>query len=131
MKKPSKKIYRRTRTFGEKIFRIYIAAMMIGYFILAGNQVVFADGFGTSVFATGTKNLLKDIGTWLLVIAPISGGLLGVYFFIRRQAADEMDQKKWNDRIKVTIISTLGAVLVSAAIVLLASYYGKTIDTGL
>lgn len=129
MKKLRKKIYRNTKTIGEKVFRLYMAAMIVAYLIALNSNPTFADGFGSSVFATGTKNLFKDIGTWLLILAPISGGVLGVYFFIRRQAADDMDQKKWNDRIKVTIISTLGAVLVSTAIVLIASYYGVTVNT--
>lgn len=131
MNKLAKKIYRKTRTFGKKIYRLCMVAMIVIYSMILSSNPVFADGFGNSVFATGTKNLIKDIGTYMLILAPISGGVLGVYFFIRRQAADEMDQKKWNDRIKVTIISTLGAVLVSTAIVLIASYYGKTVDTGL
>jgi heme/copper-type cytochrome/quinol oxidase subunit 2 len=131
MKKPVKKVFRKTKSIGEKIYRIYMFAMISVYLIVLGNNQAYAGGFGDSVFATGTKNLVKDIGTFLLILAPISGGVLGVYFFIRRQAADEMDQKKWNDRIKVTVISTIGAVLVSAAIVLLASYYGVTVDTGI
>lgn len=130
MKKLRKKIYRNTRTIGEKVFRFCMAAMIIVYSITLNSNPAFAD-FGSSVFATGTQKLFKDIGTWLLILAPISGGVLGVYFFIRRQAADEMDQKKWNDRIKVTILSTLGAVLVSTAIVLIASYYGVTVDPGI
>ncbi|EMS72309.1 hypothetical protein [Ruminiclostridium cellobioparum] len=129
MKKLGKKIYRNTRTVGEQVFRLCMIAMIVIYTIALNSNPAFAGGFGDSVFATGTKNLFKDIGTWLLILAPISGGVLGVYFFIRRQAADEMDQKKWNDRIKVTIISTLGAVLVSTAIVLIASYYGVTVNT--
>lgn len=126
---PVKKIYKKTKSVGEKIYRLYITAMIVVYSMFISRQPVYADGFGTSIFATGTKNLFKDIGIFLLILAPISGGVLGVYFFIRRQAADEMDQKKWNDRIKVTIVSTIGAVLVSAAITLLASYYGVTVDT--
>ncbi len=131
MKKLEMKINRRTRTFGEIIYRFYMVAMIVVYTTVLNSSPAFADGFGSSIFATGTKNLFKDIGTWLLILAPISGGVLGVYFFIRRQAADEMDQKKWNDRIKVTVFSTLGAVLVSTAIVLIASYYGVTVNTEL
>lgn len=129
MKKLRKKNYRNTRAIGEKVFRLCMTAMIVVYSIALNSNPAFADGFGSSVFATGTQKLFKDIGTWLLILAPISGAVLGVYFFIRRQAADEMDQKKWNDRIKVTIFSTLGAVLVSAGIVLIASYYGVTVNT--
>lgn len=131
MKKPGKIICRRKRKLGEKIYKVYMAFMVAAYSIFLGSKPALAGPFGSSIFATGTKNLATDIGTWLLILAPISGSVLGVYFFIRRQAADEMDQKKWNDRIKTTIMSTIGAVLVSAIIVLIASYYGKTVSTGI
>lgn len=129
-KQVQRQIKRKTKTLGKSAYKMYIAVLTVVYSIVLGSNLVRAGNFSTSVFATGTKNLAQDIGIWLLIIAPITGALLGVYFFIRRQAADEMDQKKWNDRIKATIISTLGAVLVSSAITLIASYYGKTVSTG-
>ena len=129
-KQVQRQIKRRTKTLGKSAYKMYIAALTALYSIVIGSNSVSAGNFGSSIFATGTKNLAQDIGIWLLIIAPITGALLGVYFFIRRQAADEMDTKKWNDRIKATIISTLGAVLVSSAITLIASYYGKTVSTG-
>jgi hypothetical protein len=130
-KQVQRQIKRKTKTLGKSAYKMYIAALTAVYAIVSGSSPVSAADFGSSILATGTKSLATDIGKYLLIIAPITGALLGVYFFIRRQAADEMDQKKWNDRIKATIISTLGAVLVSTIIVLIASYYGKTVSTGL
>ena len=130
-KQVQRQIKRRTKSLGKSAYKMYIAALTAAYSYLLGDSPVSAADFGSSILATGTKSLATDVGKYLLIIAPITGALLGVYFFIRRQAADEMDQKKWNDRIKATIISTLGAVLVSTIIVLIASYYGKTVSTGL
>lgn len=129
-KQVQRQIKRKTKTLGKSAYKMFIATLTALYSFVLGSNSVSAGNFATSVFATGTKNLAQDIGIWLLILSPITGGLFGVYFFIRRQAADEMDQKKWNDRIKDTIISTLGAVLVSSAITLIASYYGKTVSTG-
>lgn len=131
MKKLAKILNKKIAKYSSKLYKAYMCALINLYVFAATSNNALAGGFGSSIFATGTKSLFVDVGTYLLIIAPISGGLLGVYFFIRRQAADEMDQKKWNDRIKTTIISTLGAVLVSTAIVLIASYYGKPVSTGI
>lgn len=86
-------------------------------------QSVYASGVGNSKLATGTEALITDVTTWLMVIAPIVGGLLVIYFFIRRSGSDEQDQKRWNNRITTAIVSTIGAVLGSAIINLIAGYY--------
>ena len=131
MNKKVKKVMEKIKSVVEKINKVCLAIMVAVYTMIFNTQPIFAADFGSSIFAIGTKNLLTDIGKYLLIIAPIAGTVVGVYFFIRRGAADEMDQKKWNDRIKTTIISTIGAVLVSALIILIASYYGKTVNTGI
>lgn len=84
---------------------------------------VQASSIGDSKLAKGTENLISDATTWLLIIAPVAGGLLIIYFCIRRSAADEMDQKKWNNRIVTVIISCIGAVIGSAMLNILISYY--------
>lgn len=71
----------------------------------------------------GTENLIKDMTTWLMIMAPIVGILLIIYFFIRRSAADEIDQKKWNNRVVTVIVSVIGAVLASATLNLIIGYY--------
>ncbi|PYG84235.1 hypothetical protein LY28_03738 [Ruminiclostridium sufflavum DSM 19573] len=91
-KQVQRQIKRRTKTFGEKAYKAYIALTISLYSLLYCKSDASAGNFETSIFATGTKSLATDIGKWLMIIAPITGGLVGVYFFIRRQAADEMDQ---------------------------------------
>ena len=61
--------------------------------------------------------------TKLMILAPVVAGLLIIYFCIRRSAADEMDQKKWNNRIVVAIVSCIGAVLGSATLNIIIGYY--------
>ena len=82
-----------------------------------------ADGVQGSKLVTGTEKLIGDVTTWLMVLAPVVAGLLIIYFFIRRSAADEMDTKKWNNRIVVAIVSCIGAVLGSATLNLIIGYY--------
>ncbi len=126
-----KKIYILLEKNIRKIQKTYLAVVIVAFTAIFNALPTFAADFGTSIFATGTKNLFTDIGKYLIILAPIAGAAVGVYFFIRRGAADEMDQKKWNDRIKTTVVSTLGAVLIGTLIVLIASYYGKSVTTGI
>jgi purine-cytosine permease-like protein len=84
---------------------------------------VMADTVQDSQIVKGTEKLIQDVTTWLMVLAPIVGVLLIIYFFIRRSAADEIDQKKWNNRIVTVIVSVIGAVLASATLNLIIGYY--------
>lgn len=84
----------------------------------------YADGtVQDSKIVKGTEKLIGDVTTWLMVLAPVVAGLLIIYFCIRRSAADEMDTKKWNNRIVVAIVSCIGAVLGSATLNLIIGYY--------
>lgn len=76
-----------------------------------------------SVLATGTEKLIKDLTNWLLILAPTLTVLLLGYYLLRKSASDEMDGKRWNDRIKITIVCCIGVILASGLINLIISYY--------
>lgn len=80
-------------------------------------------GLQESVAYTGTMKMLNDASGALLVAAPVVGIVCVIYFAIRHGAADEMDQKKWKQRIIVAIISVIVAVLAAAIISTITSYY--------
>ena len=82
-----------------------------------------AAGVNDSQIVKGTEKLIGDVTTWLMVLAPVVAGMLIIYFCIRRSAADEMDQKKWNNRIVVAVVSCIGAVLGAATLNLSLGYY--------
>lgn len=102
-----------------------VLAVLVIMQVLFFNTQVYAKGgaIGNSKIATGTEALIRDATTWLMILAPIVGGLLVIYFFIRRSGADEQEQKRWNNRITTAIISVIGAVLGSAIINLIVGYY--------
>ena len=77
----------------------------------------------SSKAVTGTKARLDDLSNVLLAVAPIAGTACGIYFAVRHGAADEMDQKKWKQRIVVAVVSIVVAVVASALIKVLVSYY--------
>ena len=93
--------------------------------ILAAMSAVPASAAGVkdSNIVKGTENLIGDVTKWLMVLAPVVAGMLIIYFCIRRSAADEMDQKKWNNRIVVAVVSCIGAVLGAATLNLILGYY--------
>jgi ABC-type molybdate transport system permease subunit len=103
--------------------RLLTCAAMVYIALLIPQSAYAADDVSNSKIVKGTEKLISDVTTWLMVLAPIVSGLLIIYFCIRRSAADEMDQKKWNNRIVVAIVSCIGAVLGSATLNLILGYY--------
>ena len=106
------------------------AAMLSAFFMLYFTVPAYANppaggggGINSSPIVTGTEKLIGDVTTWLMILAPIVAGLLIIYFCIRRSAADEMDQKKWNTRIIAAVVSCIGAILGSATLNLIIGYY--------
>lgn len=94
------------------------------YALFMSSYTVYADdNVQNSKLVKGTEKLINDITTWLMIFAPVVAGVLIIYFFIRRSAADDMDQKKWNNRIVVAIVSCIGAVIASATLNLIIGYY--------
>jgi ABC-type molybdate transport system permease subunit len=119
MRKKLRNIGTALRKIALKI-QTWILAISI---ILSAPRIAFAANVGDSVLATGTKALVSDLTTWLMILAPTVTVLLVVYYLIRKSASDEMDSKKWNSRITVALISCIGAVLASAIVSLLIGYY--------
>lgn len=76
-----------------------------------------------SKLATGTTNLINDLTNWLLILAPVMAVLLIGYYLLRKSASDEMDSKRWDTRIKVTIVCTIGVVIASGLITMIIGYY--------
>lgn len=102
---------------------LYKTAIVFFYLGLNSTRAYAAGTVKDSQIVKGTEALINDITTWLMIFAPVVGGLLIIYFFIRRSASDEMDVKKWNNRITTSIISIIGAVLASATLNLIIGYY--------
>jgi ABC-type molybdate transport system permease subunit len=103
--------------------KVYAAVIFISVSAMSTLPAYAADTVQNSKLVTGTEKLIGDVTTWLMVLAPVVAGLLIIYFCIRRSAADEMDTKKWNNRIVVAIVSCIGAVLGSATLNLIIGYY--------
>lgn len=85
---------------------------------------VFAEGdIANSVIATGTKKLITDVSAWLTGIAIGVTALVCVYLFIRRAMSDEQDRKQWDNRLKITAVSGIGAITATALIGVIAGYF--------
>lgn len=108
-----------TNSFKRKIKGIAAATIAAAS---ALTTTAYADIAGSKI-ATGTVKLVSDATSWLLVIAPSVSVLLIIYYLIRKGMSDEMEHKKWNSRIVVTIVSCIGAVVASVLINVLVGYY--------
>lgn len=101
---------------------VLMAAILMAVFLLVPDMV-FAETIQESKMFTGTIRMVNDGTTALIIAAPIIGALLIGYFLIRRSAADEMDQKPWNKRVFVALVSVVGVELVSGIVNVVTSYY--------
>ena len=112
----------------ELVFRKRITEVIAAVIAaLAVSVTAFAEGdLGSSTLATGMSNLLNDASTVLLGLAAVVGTVCIIYFCIRRSAADEMDQKKWNNRIVTAVVSTIGAVIATSLLSVITGYFGGT-----
>ena len=107
-----------------KILKKFDLTVTVMIAMLMLNVTASAEDINSSVFATGTKKLLNDGTKLMLVLAPIAGGLAIAFFAIRKMlCTDEMDHKKWDKLIKVTIVAVIIAETASAAISVITSYY--------
>ena len=107
-----------TNSFKRKIKGI---AVLVAVAVSTLTTTAYADIAGSKI-ATGTVKLVSDATSWLLVIAPSVSVLLIIYYLIRKGMSDEMEHKKWNSRIVVTIVSCIGAVVASVLINVLVGY---------
>ncbi len=110
-------------SFKNKIRTLLVGAWS-SIFLLSTQIYGFAaGGLNSSQLVRGTQKLIQDLTSWGTGIAAAIGTLCTVYFFIRRQNADEQEVKSWNKRIITAIISTIGAVLAGLIISIVLSYY--------
>lgn len=72
---------------------------------------------------TGFTQMFDDLAQILALAAPVIGGAVVVYCLLRKASADEQDQKMWRDKIKITIISTIGAVVAASLFKFVLSYF--------
>lgn len=103
--------------------KILINTIILTMIFVAIPSFTFANGIESSTIFTGLKKLIEDLGKALIVIAIPVGTAITAYCFIRRAAADEMDHKKWSNRITTTIVSTIGAILSGVIITLVSGYF--------
>ena len=106
----------------EKIRKILKRVGLVTTSLLLYTSTCFGTVADTKL-ATGTTNLINDLTNWLLILAPILAVLLIGYYLLRKSASDEMDSKRWDTRIKVTIVCTIGVVIASGLITMLIGYY--------
>ena len=102
---------------------IKIGATSITFTMLMFVNKIYASNIASSQIAKGLDKLLKDLTSWAYKIIPAVGTVLVIYFFIRRGSSDEMDIKKWDNRIKTCVISSIGAVLGAVIIDLAIGYF--------
>ena len=105
----------------NRIYNAISSFMAVTFLTMSG----FAQGnIANSVIATGTKNLIADLSSWLTGKAIAVTGVVCVALFIARGLSDEQDKKTWDKRIKTTIVSGILAITITSIVGIVASYFG-------
>lgn len=104
-----------------KYINLSLSSLVFVFFMFVNK--IYASNIASSQLAKGLDKLLKDLTSWAYKVIPAIGTVLTIYFFIRRSSADEMDIKKWDNRIKTCVISSIGAVLGAVIIDLAIGYF--------
>ena len=104
-----------------KYINLSLSSLVFVFFMFVNK--IYASNIASSQLAKGLDKLLKDLTSWAYKVIPAIGTVLTIYFFIRRGSADEMDIKKWDNRIKTCVISSIGAVLGAVIIDLAIGYF--------
>lgn len=110
----------------EKLNKLYKKAVMLYYIAVLfvfRTQTVYAETFADSKLATGIVDFIADLTAWLTILVPSVGGLTALYFFIRKNLADERDQDQWGKRLKNTGLCVIGGTVASSMISLIISYF--------
>lgn len=77
-----------------------------------------------NILVTGTTQLANDALNVLRGLIFVICALVFVYYMIRRSHSDEMDQKKWEKRAFVSLVSLVLGELAVVLLSLVLSYYG-------
>lgn len=110
----------KSKKIRNRIYNAISSFVAVTFLTMSG----FAQGnIANSVIATGTKNLIADLSSWLTGIAIAVTALVCVYLFIRRAMSDEQDKKQWDNRLKITAVSGIGAITATALIGVIAGYF--------
>ncbi len=72
---------------------------------------------------TKTTQLVTDLTTNLIALSVVVGAGFLVYSLVRRSMSSEHEVEKWNTKIKITIGSTIGAVIGGSLLRYLVSYF--------
>ncbi len=112
------------RNLKRKLAKILVVALAImsvftGYCLATEGT----GGINNTTLVTGTQKLIIDFTNFILVLSPILTAFLIAWFLVRKSAADEMDGKRWDNRIKTTIVCCIGVVISSGLINVIISYY--------
>ena len=103
-----------------------LASLLLFISILMTATPIFA---AENVLVTGTKNLIKDATTWVMILIPSSAGAVIAYVSWTKKGTEEPAEiASKNKLIKKYIVAAIIGMLSTAIVKLVLSYYGVNAD---
>ena len=86
-------------------------------------EMVYANPLMDNQITQGILSFATDVGPWLAGVSIAVGVANCGYCLFRRANCDETDTKRWNDKIKTTIICSGAAAVVTGALPPVLNHY--------
>jgi|UPI00069680E9 hypothetical protein len=103
-----------------------LASLVLFISILMTATPIFA---ADNVLVTGTRNLIKDVTTWVMFLIPSTAGAMIAYVSWTKKGTEEPAEiAAKNKLIKKYIVAAVIGTLSTAIVKLVLSYYGVTAD---
>ena len=115
----------RKMTIAEMLLspKFSIALLVFGAFMAVMPEIVHANPLMDNQITQGILSFATDVGPWLAGVSIAVGVANCGYCLFRRANCDETDTKRWNDKIKTTIICSGAAAVVTGALPPVLNHY--------
>jgi len=100
-----------------------IALLILGAAMAIMPEILYANPLMDNQITQGILSFATDVGPWLAGVSIAIGVANCGYCLFRRANCDETDTKRWNDKIKTTIICSSAAAVVTGVLPPVLNHY--------
>jgi len=100
-----------------------MALLIVAALMIIMSETMYANPLMDNQLTQGILRFATDVGPWLAGVSIAIGVANCGYCLFRRANCDETDTKRWNDKIKTTIICSGAAAVVTGVLPPVLNHY--------